>query len=184
VRVLVHDRTDGISSRLAGYAERRLSRLSRHFDRILDVEVDFERLSRRTASQDCSVRITVHTDGRRHPLAQANEKAADPRVALDLALDKIDRQVVKLKEKIKLERKRAAMTAGPTAEDQDQEVVEGPELERIRLKLQPQSLTDAEAGLESSRHPFYVFLDEASGMVNVCFRRPDGGLTVIEPVVT
>ena len=180
----MHDRTDGVSSRLAGYAEQRLSRLSRHFDRILDVEVDFERESRRATSQDCSVRITVHTDGRRHPLAQANEKAADPRAALDLALDKIDRQVVKLKEKIKLERKRAAMTAGIAGEGSDGETAGGPELERVRLKLQPQSLTDAEAGLESSRHPFYVFLDEASGMVNVCFRRPDGGLTVIEPVVT
>jgi len=184
VRVLVHDRTDGVSSRLASYAEQRLSRLSRHFDRILDVEVDFERESRRATSRDCSVRITVHTDGRRHPLAQANEKAADPRAALDLALDKIDRQVVKLKEKIKLERKRAAMTAGIAGEDSDGEPAGGPDLERIRLKLQPQSLTDAEAGLESSRHPFYVFLDETSGMVNVCFRRADGGLTVIEPVVT
>jgi len=180
--VLVHDRTDGLSSQLASYAQRRLSRLSRHFDRILDVEVDFERESRRGSNPDCSVWITVHTDGRRHPLAHANEKAADPRVALDLALDKIDRQVVKLKEKIKLERKRAAMTAHADGDQDD--AAEAPELERIRLKLQPQSLTEAEAALDSSRHPCYVFLDEASGMVNVCFRRPDGGLTVIEPVMT
>jgi len=180
--VLVHDRTDGLSSQLASYAQRRLSRLSRHFDRILDVEVDFERESRRGSNPDCSVWITVHTDGRRHPLAHANEKAADPRVALDLALDKIDRQVVKLKEKIKLERKRAAMTAHADGDQDD--AAEAPELERIRLKLQPQSLAEAEAALDSSRHPCYVFLDEASGMVNVCFRRPDGGLTVIEPVMT
>ena len=178
----MHDRTDGLSSQLASYAQRRLSRLSRHFDRILDVEVDFERESRRGSNPDCSVWITVHTDGRRHPLAHANEKAADPRVALDLALDKIDRQVVKLKEKIKLERKRAAMTAHADGDQDD--AAEAPELERIRLKLQPQSLAEAEAALDSSRHPCYVFLDEASGMVNVCFRRPDGGLTVIEPVMT
>lgn len=179
--MLVHDRTDGLSNQLARYAERRLARLSRHFDRILDVEVDFERESRRGSNPDCSVWITVHTDGRRHPLAHANEKAGDPRAALDLALDKIDRQVVKIKEKIKLERKRAAMTAHENGDHDDAEL---PELERIRLKLRPQSLAEAEAALDSSRHPCYVFLDEASGMVNVCFRRPDGGLTVIESVVT
>lgn len=181
VRVLVHDRTQGLSNRLISYAQERLSRLSRHFDRILEVEVDFDKESKRTSSPDCSVRITVHTDGRRHAIAQANEKASDPRAALDLALDKIDRQMVKLKEKIKLERKRAAMAAAPIADEAEDGA---PELERIRLKLQPQSLSDAEAALETSRNPFYVFLDEASGMVNVCFRRPDGGLTVIEPVVT
>ena len=180
MRVLVHDRTDGLSNQLVSYAQSRLSRLSRHFDRIVDVEVDFERESRRGSNPDCSVWITVHTHGRRHPLAHANEKAADPRAALDLALDKVDRQVVKLKEKIKLDRKRAAMT---TPEDRENDDAELPELERIRLKLQPESLAEAEAALESSRHPCYVFLEEMSGMVNVCFRRPDGGLTVIEPVV-
>lgn len=177
----MHDRTEGLSNRLVGYAEQRLSRLHRHFDRILAVDVDFDRESKRGSNPDCTVRITVHTDGRRHPLAHAQERAADPRVALDLALDKIDRRVVKLKEKIKLERKRAAMIAD---QDGDHEAAEGPELERIRLRLQPQSVSEAEAALDSSRHPFYVFLDDASGSVNVCFRRPDGGLTVIEPVVT
>lgn len=177
----MHDRTEGLSNQLVGYAEQRLSRLNRHFDRILAVEVDLDRESKRGSNPDCTVRITVHTDGRRHPLAHAQERAADPRVALDLALDKIDRRVVKLKEKIKLERKRAAMIAG---QDGDDEAAEAPELELIRLKLQPQSVSEAEAALESSGHPFYVFLDEASGSVNVCFRRPDGGLTVIEAVVT
>ncbi len=180
--MLVHDRTAGISTRLVEYAEQRLSRLSRHFDRIREVDVEFERESKRPAARDCAVRITVHTEGRRHPLAQAAEKAADPRAALDLALDKIDRQVVKLKEKIKLERKRAAMSAGAAAAVGEPDMVEGPEMERIRLKLQPQSIIDAKAALESSHQPFHVFLDEASGMVQVCFRRPDGGVTVIEPV--
>ena len=180
----MHDRTDGIPIRLVGYAEQRLSRLVRHFDRIEDVEVDFERESKRVANQDCAVRITVHTGGRRHPLARAAEKAPDPKVALDLALDKIDRQVVKLKEKIKLERKRAAMTTASADESGDYQTDRGPALERIRLKLQPQSIADAVAALESSRNPFYVFLDEASGRVQVCFRRTDGGLAVLEPVVT
>jgi hypothetical protein len=44
-------------------------------------------------------------------------------------------------------------------------------------------VADAEAALEDGR-AFYVFLDETSGSVCVCYRRSDGGLTVIEPVVT
>jgi len=180
--VLVHDRTEGLSGRLVDYAEQRLRRLGRHFDRVQEVEVDFEDESRRGASAGCVVRITVRTDGHRHPVAHAHERASEPREALDLALDKVDRQVVKLKEKIKIERKRAS---GPAegGDDVEAEAGHAGELERVRMKLRPESIEEAEAALASSRNPFYVFLDEGSGMVNVCFRRPDGGLTVIEPVV-
>ena len=178
----MHDRTEGVPSRLVQYAEQRLLRIGRHFDRVQEVEVEFEDESRRGSGSNRMVRITVRTDGPRHPVAHAREAAPDARAALDLALDKIDRQVVRLKEKIKIERKRAALSAASS----DDELDGGPggELERVRMKLRPESLQDAEAALETGRHPFYVFLDESSGMVNVCFRRPDGGLTVIEPVVT
>jgi putative sigma-54 modulation protein len=180
--VLVHDRTEGVPSRLVDYAEQRLLRLGRHFDRVQEVEVEFEEESHRGSNPSCMVHITVRTDGHRHPVAHATEKAPEARTALDLALDKVDRQVVKLKEKIKIERKRASLTAD---EGDDPAVDEGRggELERVRMKLYPQSIEDAEEALAASRNPCYVFLEEGTGQVNVCFRRPDGGLTVIEPVV-
>jgi putative sigma-54 modulation protein len=179
--VLVHDRTDGVPNRLVEYAEQRLTRLGRHFDRVQEVAVEFDEESRRGTSSSCQVRITVRTDGRRHPVAHAHETAPEARAALDLALDKVDRQVVKLKEKIKIERKRASVGAGAEEDPADGE--HGREVERVRMKLRPESLADAEAAMDASDHPCYVFLDESSGMVCVCYRRPDGGLTVIEPVV-
>jgi putative sigma-54 modulation protein len=182
--VLVHDRTEGVPTRLVDYAEQRLLKLGRHFDRVQEVEVEFEHDTKRVPSPSCTVRITVHTDGRRHPVAHAQERAPEARTALDLALDKVDRQVVKLKEKIKIERKRAAQAAGEVGDVETEEEGLGGELERVRMKLRPESVEDAEAALETTDHPFYVFLDESSGQVSVCYRRPDGGLTVIEPVVT
>jgi putative sigma-54 modulation protein len=178
--VQVHDRTGGVPGRVVEYAEQRLTRLGRHFDLITEIEVEFENESRRSANPACCARITVHTGGRRHPLVSAAEKAGDARAALDLALDKVDRQVLKLKEKIKLERKRAGGVASAGVEPE----FEGTgEVERVRLKLRPESLEDAQAALAASDNPCYVFLDESSGQVSVCFRRPDGGITVIEPVV-
>jgi putative sigma-54 modulation protein len=178
--VLVHDRTDGIPNRLVDYAEQRLLRVGRHFDRVQEVEVEFEEESHRGSSASCMVHITVRTIGRRHPVAHVTERAGEPRTALDLALDKMDRQVVKLKEKIKIERKRGSATM--TDADEAEGGRSG-ELERVRMKLRPQSFEDARDALDASGHPFYVFLDEGTGLVNVCFRRDDGGLTVIEAVV-
>ena len=182
VRVLVHDRTEGVPSNLVDYAEQRLLRLSRHFDRVQDVQVEFEDEVHRGSKMSCVVRITARADGHRHPVAHASETAAEPRTALDLALDKMDRQVVKLKEKIKIERKRASLALAGD-DDLEAEGSQGRDLERVRLKLHPQSVEDAAEALAASRNPCYVFLDEGTGAVSVCFRRADGGLTVIEPVV-
>lgn len=176
----MHDRTEGIPSRLVDYAEQRLLRVGRHFDLVQEVEVEFEDESHRGSNPSCLVHITVRTGGRRHPVAHVTERAGEARTALDLALDKMDRQVVKLKEKIKIERKRGSFTL--TDEEEAGDGRSG-ELERVRVKLRPQSLEDAAEALPASDHPFYVFLDEGTGMVNVCFRRADGGLTVIEAVV-
>jgi putative sigma-54 modulation protein len=178
--VLVRDRTEGVSSRLVDYAEQRLLRVGRHFDRVQEVEVEFEDESHRGTNPSCLVHITVRADGRRHPVTHVTERAAEPRTALDLALDKVDRQVVKLKEKIKIERKRASLSV---TDGDDVEEGRSGELERVRMKLRPQSVEDAAEALATSDHPFYVFLDEDTGMVDVCFRRDDGGLTVIEAVV-
>jgi len=178
VKVVVHDRTEGLPARIRDYAEQRLLRVARHFDKVVEAEVEFAPESRRGASPFCSVQINVRMDGRRHPLAQARERGADPKAALDLALDKVDRQVVKLKEKIKVEKKRPAASLPEPERDDDS----GPE--RIRLKLRPETLEDAIDALDTASQPFYVFLDEETGAVNVCFRRPNGGVAVIEPVVT
>jgi putative sigma-54 modulation protein len=181
VKVVVHDRTEELPARVREYAEARLVRVSRHFDRVFEAVVEFARESRRVGSP-WIVDITLHIGGRRHPLAQTREAGPDPRVTLDRAVDKVDRQVVKLKEKIKIEKKRsAALAAQPDAADDGLERDPGPE--RIRMKLKPETPADAEAALADSAHPFYVFLDESSGEINICYRRPDGGIAIVEPVV-
>src|SRR5919198_4588371 len=143
VKVVVHDRTEELPARVREYAEKRLLRVGRHFDRVVEAFVEFAKESRRDGNRFCSVQITVRMDGRRHPLAQARERGPDLRGVLDRALDKVDRQVVKLKEKIKIEKKRAAAQAAlPGPEDESAERDPGPE--RFRMKLRPQSAAEAE----------------------------------------
>ena len=175
MKVVVHDRTGELPAQLRAYAERRLERLSRHFDRVVEAEVAFDRERRKSQEPAHSVQVMVRTDGRRHPLAQAAELAAAPRAAFDLAMDKIDRQVVKLKEKIKIERKRgtppaAAITRAPE-----------PAPERIRVRLRPQAVSDVERELTNHGDQFRLYLDEDTGEVGVVYRRRDGSVAVIEP---
>ena len=181
MKVVIHDRTEELPPQLRDYCERKLARLNRHFDRVMRAEVEFDQERKRSSEPARVVRILLHMDGRKTPLLKAEEAGPDVQAVLDLALDKVDRQVVKLKEKRKGKSRTEAarIAAAPAALATDEE-----EPERLVVRLRPESVSEAEMALESNGHFFHVFLNETSGDVNVIYRRGDGKLVVIEPVVT
>jgi putative sigma-54 modulation protein len=179
VKVVLHDRTDGLGQEVRETAERKLTRLARHFGKVAAAEVEFSEERKRSGLATSVVRIDVHLDGRRAPVLSAHERGADPQSALDLALDKIDRQVVKHKEKI-THRKQALSPVRMPAQEETQE--RSGEPERVRLKLRPMSTADAVAELDGTQ-AFFVYVDEDSGGIQIAVRRADGSVAVIEPVV-
>src|SRR5437868_14616529 len=100
VKVVLHDRTDGLGQEVRDTVQRKLTRLERHFVRVVDAEVEFAEERKRSGLATTVCRINLRLDGHRTPMLQARERGADPQSALDLALDKIDRQVVAFKEKV------------------------------------------------------------------------------------
>ncbi len=162
-------------------AQRKLNRLAHHFGKVADAEVEFSEERKRSGLATTVVRIHVHLDGRRSPVLSAQERGADPQSALDLALDKIDRQLVKHKEKVT----RRKQAVSPVRVPQPEEGAErSAEPERQRIKVRPMSLAEAVSELQGDSQPFFVFLDEDSGELQIAVKRADGSVAVIEPIVT
>ena len=182
MKVVLHDRTNGLGQEVRENAERKLARLARHFGRVAEAEVDFSEERKRSGLSMSVVRIDVHLAGRRAPALSAQERGADPQSALDLALDKIDRQVVKLKEKITHRKKSTSPVRMPEPDEAESRWSAEPE--RIRMRLRPMTIADAVAELDSDGQAFHVFLDEDSGAIQIVTRRADGSVAVIEPVIT
>ncbi len=182
MKVVLHDRTDGLGQEVRENAERKLSRLERHFGKVADADVDFSEERKRSGLATIVCRINIHMDGRRTPVLSAHERGADALSALDLALDKIDRQVVKYKEKVTHRKKPVSPVRVPLQDGEEE--ARSPEPERVRLKLRPMSLAEAVEELEADGQAFYVFLDEDSGAIQILARRSDGTMAVIEPIVT
>ena len=180
VKVVLHDRTELLGPDLREYAQRKLTRLSHHFGRVAEADVEFSPERKRNGLITVLCRINVHVDGRRTPLLSAHESGGDPQAAFDLAFDKIDRQVVKLKEK-RTTRKKAVSSVRVSQQDDGTERETEPE--RIRLKLRPVSIQQAIAELQADGQSFHVFLDEDSGIVEIAFKRSDGSIGIIEPIV-
>ena len=180
MKVVLHDRTNGLGQEVRDNAHSKLTHLARHFGKVASAEVEFSEERKRSGFATSVVRIDVHLDGRRAPSLSAHERGADPQSALDLALDKIDRQVVKHKEKITHRKQSVSPVRVPAPEDVQ---LRSPEPERVRLKVRPMSLSDAVAELEADSQAFLVFLDEDSGGIQIAVKRADGSVAVIEPVV-
>ncbi len=181
MKVVLNDRTDGLPPALKAYAQRKLARLERHFGKVADAEVDFSEERKRFGIATIVCRINVHVNGRRTPVLSAHERGVDAQSALDLALDKIDRQVVKLKEIRTHRHLEVSPLRIPAPRRTSKPRTTEPE--RIRMKLLPESIEQAIAELDSDGQAFHVFLDEFSGSIQIAFRRADGSVAIIEPVV-
>lgn len=180
MKVVLHDRTNGLGQEVRDTAQRKLDRLVRHFGKVVDAEVEFAEERKASDLVTFVCRILVHLDGRRTPALYARERGQDPQTALDLALDKIDRQLVAFKDKVTHRRQPVSAVRVPPAPAASRPA-EAPE--RLRLKLRPMSEAEAISELQADGQPVVVYLDEHSGEIQIMVRRDDGSLAVIEPVV-
>ncbi len=180
MKVVLHDHTGELGPELHEYAQRKLTRLERHFGRVADADVDFTQERKRSGVPTTICRINVHIDGRRAPLLTAHESGPDAQAALDLALDKIDRQVVKLKEMRTHRKQQVSPIRVPPDEPAP---ARSDEPERLRLKVKTQTVQEAIEELEADGQAFHVFLEEDSGEIRIAFHRAGGTPAVIEPVI-
>jgi putative sigma-54 modulation protein len=181
VKVVLHDRTNGLGQEVRDNVHLKLERLARHFGKVAEAEVDFSEERKRSGLSTTVCRINVHLDGKRSPVLSAHERGADAQSALDLALDKIDRQVVKHKEKVTHRKQPESPIRAPEPDADGEPRPEEPE--RIRLKVLPMTISDAVSELEADSQTFLVFLEEDTGVMQIAVKRADGSVAVIEPVV-
>lgn len=86
-----------VTPALKAYVLTKLERVTRHFDQVVDVNVllSVEKLKEKERRQKCEV--TVHVKGRDIFVAHANE---DLYAAIDQLMDKLDRQVMRHKDRV------------------------------------------------------------------------------------
>ena len=62
VKVVIHDRTEELPPQLRDYCERKLARVTRHFDKVMRAEVEFDQERKRSAEPARVVRILLHME--------------------------------------------------------------------------------------------------------------------------
>lgn len=164
------------------YVEKKISKLNRYFDTppISDVHVN---LSVYNDEQQIEVTIPM-TD----LLLRAEEQHADLYAAIDLVVDKLERQIRKHKTKVnrKFRQKGAEkhIFADLEKEANGAADMESDEIEIVRTKrfnLKPMDSEEAILQMDMLGHAFFVFTNAETDDTNVVYKRRDGKYGLIEP---
>jgi putative sigma-54 modulation protein len=125
--------------------------------------------------------LVVHW--RDHTLA-AKDQNGDMYLALTRAMDKIEKQALKLKKKI-IDRKQGGKRASSVAPTPDGQLEASPRAPRIinarRYAVKPMTAEEAALRLSADPDQFFVFRDADTDRIGVLYKRADGNFGLIEP---
>jgi len=128
--------------------------------------------------------ISISADGF---MVNAHEETSDMYSAIDMALDKLDKQIRKNKKKFKKHRSEAARSktfAYEQSSDISGETGEEalPGIGRVRsIEYKPMDVEEAVLQMRLINDNFLVFTNSQSQQVNVLYRLKDGNFGLIEP---
>ena len=134
------------------------------------------------------IEVTVRARG---SVIRVAEHGADMYAAIDLAADKVARQLRKFKTKV-VDGRQGGVSAAEVApitpvedladllipEDEDDQLVR----EKV-IELTPMTEEQALVQTDLLGHDFYVFENSTTGLVNVVYHRKNGGYGIIKPKI-
>lgn len=176
-----------VTDALRAYAEQKLAKLPRHFDRVRDAQVVLSVARDSTRGRAQVVEVTVWCDGL---VLRAEETSEDMYTSIDRAVDKLERQIEKFRsriiEKRRLDesrrRRRAQQSAESVLEAQGTEHPTEPQIVRVkRFAMKPMTPDEAVLQMELLGHLFFVFRHAGTQDINVLYKRRDGDYGLIEP---
>ena len=182
MRTIVKGKNLDVHESDRAYAERKLARLERLLDDRSDALVELSLERHRSTEDSHIVDVTLVIDGQ-----TLRSRAAAPthRAGIDDVVDKIERRAVDFKEKPRVrarpEEEKAILRRIADGEATGRE---GRRIVKVkRFDIEPMFDEDAATRMDELGHDFFVFVDAATERVAILYRRRDGDLGLIEPVV-
>src|SRR3989440_10218269 len=114
MEILIQAKKSAADPQIKAYAQAKLEKLARHFDHILEARMELGTEKNKSLENMKVAELTVHVTGRTGNILKAVQSAGHMNEAVDLVIDKMDRQIRHHKEKLKDHR--PAKPAGPAAQ--------------------------------------------------------------------
>lgn len=175
MEIVLHGRNVDLSEAQREEIERRVEHAARVFEQAVDkvdVEVAHEANPRRSEER-ATVELTAWVSGR---IVRIEAAAATIEAAVDDGIDRLTRQIRRLKERL-IDRRRQ-----PNSEPPAPEIPDSDEIFRVKqFTLKPMTIEEATLQMDMLGHSFYFFQNAETDRYSVLYRRRDGRLGLIEP---
>ena len=182
MEILIQAKKSAADPQIKAYAQAKLEKLARHFDQVLEARMELGTEKNKSLENMKVAELTVHVSGRTGNILKAAQSAAHMNEAIDLVIDKMDRQIRHYKEKLRDHRRTKPVASIGQAISPGLPSPTRPNgVARIkRFKMKPMSEEQAREQMDTLGHAFFIFLNEDSQELNVLYRRSDGTLGLVE----
>lgn len=181
MKLIVTGKNMGVNEKTREYLESKIDKFDKYFRSDLEVQATFgHRHSKNRNVQIVEITIPMKMGG----IFRVQEEDENVEAAIDLAIDKLQKQISKHKSKLERRYKsndtiRFEQIPTPTPEEEAKH-------ELVRTKkfaIKPMDAEEAVLQMEMLGHNFYVFRNQDTDEVNVVYARKDGKYGIIEPTV-
>jgi putative sigma-54 modulation protein len=182
VRTIVKGKNLEVPDRVRDYAQRKFARLERLLDDRSDAVIELSNEQHRSVADAHIADVTLVIDGR---TLRSTATGPSYQAALDIVVDKAERRAIEHKQKPRRHSRPAEEKAilrriadGTAESDQERRIVK-----TKRFAIEPMFEEDAITAMDESGHAFYVFVNAETERIAILYRRNDGNLGLIEPIV-
>ncbi|MDY6852190.1 MAG: ribosome-associated translation inhibitor RaiA [Thermodesulfobacteriota bacterium] len=163
------------SDALKDYARDKISRVEKYLDSALEAHVVLSVEKFRHIAD-----VTILSDGLK---INGQEQTEDMYSAIDMVVDKLERQLKRLKQKIKGHKnKNRVKDKNVRIDVVSEEAEDGPQVIRAhQVFAKPMDVDEAVLQLDLSSEKFLVFTNAETEEINVLHYRDDGNYGLIEP---
>lgn len=120
MRLNVNGKNVTVTKAIREYVEEKIGRIVNHYDQILDIEVTLEVIKNPSVAENHIAEVSCKIPGEK---LHVTEKAESMYASIDLVADKLNRQVIKHKEKL-LKGKNKGSSIRTAASGIEEEVIE------------------------------------------------------------
>lgn len=170
MNIIINGRHLEITPALRSYAEEKIGKFDKYISNISEAVVTLGVEKYRHKAE-----VLLKVNG---VMIQAESVTGEVYSAIDEVVEKLEKQIVKHKEKLhsyrKGEKRVLEAVATPPAE-------KGRIIKHKRFEMKPMDPEDAVNNMELLDKDFFIFANLTSGDINVVYRRKDGNYGLIEP---
>ncbi|MCK6258646.1 ribosome-associated translation inhibitor RaiA [Fictibacillus sp. KIGAM418] len=173
-----------VTPALREYVEKKVAKLQRYFNETPNTDAH---VNLKVYNNDQSVEVTIPMTGL---LLRAEESHTDMYAAIDLVIEKLERQIRKHKTKVNRRSKQNggihemianSADATTTLVIDDEEEDEFEIVREKRFDLKPMDTEEAILQMDLLGHNFFVYNHAETGTTNVVYKRRDGRYGLISP---